>query len=99
MAIKIRKQYKNDDGTITEVEGTEEEIAKYERKRDKKKDESTTKKKDILYGKEHIYVPYYVPVPSQPALIPCNPYPSYPWTVTCDSSNQVYSSTTYEIKC
>ena len=93
--MKIRKQYKNDDGTITEVEGTEEEIAKYERKRDKKKDEGTSKKKDILYGKEVVYVQHYVYVP-QPVLVPQAPYPAYPWTTTCGDS---YSSNTLDIKC
>jgi hypothetical protein len=48
--VKIRKEYKQPDGTIIEVEGTEEEIEKYERKQ-KKKQEGAEKNKRVLYGK------------------------------------------------
>jgi hypothetical protein len=51
MALKVKKQYKNQDGTITEVEGTEAEIESFEKKRDKK-NESAQKKKEILHGKK-----------------------------------------------
>lgn len=100
--MKIRKQYKNEDGTITEVEGTEEEIAKFEKKRNKKQDEGATKKKDILYGKEIVYVPYYVyPPPVFVPFVQQVPYnpPFYEITCTGDSiTGHAWSSTTIEMK-
>jgi hypothetical protein len=51
MALKIKKQYKNADGTITEVEGTEAEVESFEKKNNKK-NESAQKKKEILHGKK-----------------------------------------------
>jgi hypothetical protein len=54
MAIKIKKQYKNDDGTITEVEGSEADVEAFEKKQRKQKSqiEQTEKKRTILYGKD-----------------------------------------------
>lgn len=54
MALKIKKQYRNPDGTLIEVEGTEAEIESFEKKQRKQKQqiESDEKKKTILYGKE-----------------------------------------------
>ena len=49
MALKIRKQFKNPDGTITEVEGTEKEIREYEKKKEKI-NEVPQKKKGIILG-------------------------------------------------
>jgi hypothetical protein len=48
--MKIKKQYKQDDGTLIEVEGEEWEIEAYEKKQ-AKKNESLKKKKEILHGK------------------------------------------------
>lgn len=50
MALRIRKQYKNPDGTVTEIEGTVEEIAEYDRQleKNKPKQEGFKKKKEIL---------------------------------------------------
>lgn len=54
MAIKIKKQYKQADGTLIEVEGTEAEVEAFEKKQRKQKQqiEETEKKRTILYGKD-----------------------------------------------
>lgn len=48
--LKIKKQIKNSDGTFIEIEGTEEEIERFEKKQ-KKKYESEQKRKEVLLGK------------------------------------------------
>lgn len=52
--VKIKKQYKQPDGTIIEVEGTEAEIEGFEKKQQKQKAqiEQSERKKTILYGKD-----------------------------------------------
>ena len=52
--VRIKKQYKQPDGTLIEVEGTEAEIEAFERKQQKQKAtiEETSRKKTILYGKD-----------------------------------------------
>ena len=52
--VKIKKQYKQADGTIIEVEGTEAEIEGFEKKQTKQKAqiEQSERKKTILYGKD-----------------------------------------------
>lgn len=50
MALKIKKQIKNSDGTITELEGTEAEIEAF-LKKESKKQESVQKKKSLILGK------------------------------------------------
>jgi hypothetical protein len=52
--LKIKKQYKQADGTLIEVEGDEAEIEAFEKKQRKQKAqiESESRKKTILYGKE-----------------------------------------------
>lgn len=54
MAIRIKKQYKQSDGTLIEVEGSEAEIESFEKKQHKQKSqiEQAEKKKTILYGKD-----------------------------------------------
>lgn len=54
MALKIKKQYRQPDGTLIEIEGTEAEIESFEKKQRKQKQqiESEEKKKTILYGKD-----------------------------------------------
>lgn len=49
--LRIKKQIKQPDGTILEIEGTEAEIEAYEKKQNKK-NESAQKKKEILHGKK-----------------------------------------------
>lgn len=50
MALRIKKQYKQPDGTIIEIEGTLDEIAQYEKNLNKtqKKEEVVKKKKELL---------------------------------------------------
>lgn len=52
--VRIRKQYKQPDGTLIEVEGTESEIEAFEKKQQKQKvsNEQAEKKRTILYGKD-----------------------------------------------
>lgn len=52
--VRIKKQYRQPDGTIIEVEGSEAEIEAFEKKQRKQKQqiESEEKKKTILYGKD-----------------------------------------------
>jgi hypothetical protein len=52
--VRIKKQYKQPDGTIIEVEGSESEIEAFEKKQKKQKQqiEETERKKTILYGKD-----------------------------------------------
>jgi hypothetical protein len=54
MPVKIKKQYKQPDGTIIEVEGSEAEIEAFEKKQHKQKRqiEESERKKTILYGKD-----------------------------------------------
>ena len=51
MALKIKKQIKNSDGTITELEGTEAEVEAFLRKQEKKKESIENRKKDLILGK------------------------------------------------
>lgn len=48
--LRIKKQYKQPDGTMIEVEGSEAELEAYEKKQ-QKKNESAQRKKEILHGK------------------------------------------------
>lgn len=48
--LRIRKEFKQPDGTVIEVEGTEAEVEAYEKKQTKK-NESAQRKKEILHGK------------------------------------------------
>jgi hypothetical protein len=52
MALKIKKQIKNSDGTITELEGTEAEVEAFLKKQNKKDESTQTKKKNLILGKE-----------------------------------------------
>jgi len=48
MALNIKKQIKNSDGTITEIQGTEAEIEAYEKKNEKKQQSEQAKKERKL---------------------------------------------------
>lgn len=48
MALNIKKQIKNSDGTITEIQGTEAEIEAYEKKSEKKQQSENAKKERKL---------------------------------------------------
>jgi hypothetical protein len=50
MALRIKKQYKQPDGTVIEIEGTLDEIAQYEKNLNKtqKKEDVFKKKKELL---------------------------------------------------
>lgn len=53
MALKIKKNIKQQDGTIIELEGTEAEIEAWEKKQAKRqKSENIKQEKTILYGKD-----------------------------------------------
>ena len=52
MALKIKKQIKNSDGTITELEGTEAEVEAFLKKQSKKDESLVQKKKNLILGKE-----------------------------------------------
>jgi len=50
--LKIKKQIKNSDGTITELEGTEAEVEAFLKKQSKKDETVSPKKKNLILGKE-----------------------------------------------
>lgn len=75
MALKIKKQIKNPDGTFTELEGTEAEIEAYEKKQ-RKKNESVQKKREILTDEIRRMV--QDEVAKIPPTIVNIPYPVYP---------------------
>jgi hypothetical protein len=52
MALKIKKQIKNSDGTITELEGTEAEVEAFLKKQSKKDESLVQKKKNLILGRE-----------------------------------------------
>lgn len=53
MALRVKKQIKNPDGTITEIEGTEAEVEAFLRKHDKMKEAPVAKpKRDLILGKD-----------------------------------------------
>jgi hypothetical protein len=54
MALKIKKQIKNPDGTMTEIEGTEAEVEAFLRKAQKQNEtaEKAERKKNLILGKE-----------------------------------------------
>ena len=52
MALKIKKQIKNTDGTITEVEGTEAEVEAFLKKQNKRNEDVEQKKRNLILGKE-----------------------------------------------
>jgi hypothetical protein len=52
MTLKIKKQIKNSDGTVTEIEGTEAEVEAFLRKQEKKKESIDNRRKDLILGKK-----------------------------------------------
>lgn len=54
MALRIKKQIKNSDGTITEIEGTEAEVESFIRKHQKRNESPESKKKNLILGKEAV---------------------------------------------
>jgi hypothetical protein len=81
--IRVKKQYKQSDGTLIEVEGTEDEIERFEKKQRKQKssNEQAEKKKTILYGKEFEEIRKIIreEIAAAPARIEYRYFPYSPW--------------------